>query len=177
MRGEVMVRSDVGAQGWAPVAATAILASSCHLLGGGKAPWPASTGKTGVPFTHADVVTLNEGYQRTKSSVLVRQITKPTRAALDFAAYHANFMIVDPPPEDAPPAGKPDAAKPFGGNIEKESMTADIARTPLTESERAHPIAFAPAVEWLAEKKGACAHNVAYIGSPGLSEHSPLPHA
>jgi alginate O-acetyltransferase complex protein AlgJ len=108
--------------------AIAAAGSSCSLFVGGKAPWPA--GKTGVPFGHADVVTLNQGYQRTKSSVLVRQITRPTRAALDFAAYHGNFMNADPPPDDPAPAGKPAAGNPFGGNIEKTTLTGDIARTP-----------------------------------------------
>ena len=145
--------------------ALSITAASCQMLGlGQKSPWP--TGKSEVAFTHADVVTLNDGYQRTKSSVLVRQIRRPTRAALDFAAYHANFMIVDPPPEELPAAGaKPDPSNPFGATVDKETLVADIARTPLTEAERTHPIAFSPAVEWLAAKKVAGADSLADVAT------------
>ena len=39
----------------------------------------------------------------------MREIDRPTRAELDYAAYHANFMIADPPPEgDAAAGGKPE---------------------------------------------------------------------
>ncbi|HVR63782.1 MAG TPA: hypothetical protein VMU50_17895 [Polyangia bacterium] len=154
--------------------AIASAVSACSMLGGGSAPWSATAGKR-VPAAHADVITLNHGYDRTKSSVLVRQITRPTRAALDFAAYHANFMNADPPPDDPAPAGKPDATNPFGGLIDKNTLTADIARTPLTESERAHPIAFAPAVDWLAAKKVAGADALGDVGSAVRSETWGLP--
>ena len=68
----------------------------------------------------ADVQTVSEGYQRTRSKVWVREIEQPTRAALDYAAYHANFMNADPEPEAAAAAraatGKsPDASRPFAG--------------------------------------------------------------
>jgi hypothetical protein len=117
------------------------------------APWPVSVGR--VPAQHADVRTLNEGYARTRSGVLVRQVERPTRAALDWAAYHANFMIADPPPEGARAALTPETAHPFGGLVETATLTGDIGRTPLTESERAHPLAFAPAAEYLAAHKVA----------------------
>ena len=167
-----MIRTESRAPVLLALSMTALAA--CHM-GLGKSPW-GPAGKSDVPFTHADVATLNDGYARTTSSVLVRQISRPTRAALDFAAYHANFMIADPPPEDAPPKGaKPDASNPFGGNIDKETLTADIARTPLTEAERTHPIAFAPAVEWLAAKKVAGADSLADVAAAVRGEAWGLP--
>ena len=45
--------------------------------------------------------TVNAGYRRTTSQVLVRRVRRPTRASLDYAAYHANFMNADPAPEAA----------------------------------------------------------------------------
>ena len=57
---------------------------------------------------HADVTTVNAGYRRTTSSVLVRRIERPTRSALDWAAYHANFMNADPAPEGEEAGGKAD---------------------------------------------------------------------
>jgi hypothetical protein len=149
------------------------LTAGCFSGFGSNSPWPS--GKSGVAFEHADVSTLNEGYQRTKSGVLVRQIRKPTRAALDFAAYHGNFMNADPPPEDAPPKGKPDPSNPFDGNVDKTTLTSDIARTPLTENERAHPLAFPPAVEWLASKKVTGAEGLGDVAAAVRSESWGLP--
>jgi alginate O-acetyltransferase complex protein AlgJ len=122
----------------------------CH--GGlARVPWSGATAR--VPAEHADVRTLNEGYTRTRSGVLVRQIDRPTRAALDWAAYHANFIIADPPPEGASPPFKPDTSHPFEGLVETATLTGDIAKMGLTDAERVRPLAFAPAVEYLAAHK------------------------
>jgi alginate O-acetyltransferase complex protein AlgJ len=115
-------------------------------------PWAPATPPR-APAAHADVQTLNTDYARLKSGVLVRRIERPTRAALDWAAYHANFMIADAPPEGARPHVAPDTSNPFGGLVEKTTLTGDIGRTPLTEAERLRPIAVAPAVEWVAAHK------------------------
>jgi hypothetical protein len=131
----------------------ALLVLSCHSA---QVRWPAPDGK--VPATHAQVRTVNAGYQRGSSSVLVREIDSPTRANLDWAAYHANFMNADPEPESEGTVGlgKPiDATRPFGGTLETETLTATITRTPLTADERSHPLAFAPLVEWLGARKVA----------------------
>jgi alginate O-acetyltransferase complex protein AlgJ len=124
--------------------------AACHP-GLARSPWAGSAAR--VPAAHADVRTLNEGYSRETSGVLVRQIERPTRAALDWAAYHANFMIADPPPEGARPKFKPDTSHPFEGLVETATLTGDVGKTPLTEAERARPLAFAPAVEYLAAHK------------------------
>jgi hypothetical protein len=120
---------------------------------GGHVSWPAPSGT--VPATSADVRTLNDGYHRTSSQVLVRQVQRPTRAALDWAAYHANFMNAEPAPEGGDEGKASVPARPFEGAVDTETLTATVSRTPLTEEERRHPLAFAPMVEYLASRKAA----------------------
>lgn len=138
-----------------------------------KYPWQAHVGR--VPAVNADVRTLNDGYDRTRSGVLVRQVS-PTRAALDYAAYHANFMIADEVPE-TPPAGgaSPDASNPFDGWIERASLTGDIRSTPLTEGERAHPLSFAPLADFLQAKRVEGAHSLEQLGAAVREERWGLP--
>ena len=117
-------------------------------------PWPAS----GPPAsaTRSDVTTLNPSYRRSTAQVLVRRVSPPTRASLDYAAYHANFMNADPAPEGAPAAeqGKrPNLANPFGGALVRSSLTGSVARTALSPEERAHPLALPPLIELLVSKK------------------------
>jgi alginate O-acetyltransferase complex protein AlgJ len=76
------------------------LLARCHPAA--DAPFPGGGGP--VAAEHEQVRTLNDGYARTRSHVLVRQVDVPTRAALDYAAYHADFMIADPAPEALPPS-------------------------------------------------------------------------
>jgi alginate O-acetyltransferase complex protein AlgJ len=145
-----MIRVDRRAR-----AALALLLSPLALASCGglpRGPWTPATPPR-VPAARADVQTLNTDYARLRSGVLVRRIDRPTRAALDWAAYHANFMIADAPPEGARPRVTPDTSNPFGGLVEKATLTGDIGRTPLTEEERLHALAFAPAVEWVAARK------------------------
>ncbi|MES1210644.1 MAG: hypothetical protein ABUS79_32305, partial [Pseudomonadota bacterium] len=130
--------------------ASAALAAAC-ATGAPAFPWRAS----GPPAraARADVETVNPHYDRLRSQVLVRRVTRPTRASLDYAAYHANFMNADPPPEGDTGAGKrPDASHPFDGAVVRASLTPSIGATPLTAEERAHPLALAPLVELLSAK-------------------------
>jgi hypothetical protein len=150
-----------------------LLVLACHA-GSAKFPWPASAESR--PATHAEVRTLNASYQRTKSEVLVREIDQPTRANLDYAAYHQNFMIATSPPEDAEaPPTEPNTANPFAGSIEKASLSADFEALPLTESERSHPLAFAPLVEFLAAQKVAGADELRELGAKVRDESWGLP--
>jgi alginate O-acetyltransferase complex protein AlgJ len=117
-------------------------------------PWPAS-GRP-VSATRKDVDTVNPSYRRSTSQVLVRRVSSPTRASLDYAAYHANFMNVDPPPENAPAAEKgkrPNLSHPFAGALVPSSLTGSVARTSLSPEERAHPLALPPLVELLVSRK------------------------
>lgn len=126
-------------------------------------PW-AATASSGSPGSAAqvpqaaEVATANREYRRGSSRVLVRKVTNATRANLDYAAYHANFMNANPPPENAARAGvgkRPDPgslANPFKGALEVGSMTSSFASLPLTAEERSHPLALDPLVELLTSK-------------------------
>lgn len=129
-----------------------------------KYPW----GEVGKPLVteNAEVRTLNTDYQRTKSQVWVREVARPTRALLDYAAYHANFMIADPAPEVAlPQEAAPKLAKPFAGKLDEATLTSDVAKTPLSEAERQQPLAFAPLSEFLQARKVAGAEGLAEVGA------------
>ncbi|MBW2703890.1 MAG: hypothetical protein JRF33_23980 [Deltaproteobacteria bacterium] len=115
-------------------------------------PWGLKPGKSFGPGT-GEVGTVDTGYQRTQSRVLVRTIARPTRANLDYAAYHANVMTLNPAPEGITPAASciPDAGALFGGVLVPESIKASIGQTPLTSEERNSPMAFAPLVDVLSQ--------------------------
>jgi hypothetical protein len=121
--------------------------------GGGHVPWPRPAGT--VLATHDDVRTVNASYRRATSQVLVREVQRPTRAALDWAAYHANFMNAEAPPEGNEGGGSADPGHPFGGTIDVETLTSTVKGIPLTDAERTHPMAFAPMVEFLSARKAA----------------------
>jgi len=144
-------------------AAGLVLSAGCHV-GGAKFPWGEAQKTPAVE--HAQVRILNTDYQRTHSQVWVREITRPTRAALDYAAYHANFMIADPEPETPFATDKqPDTAHPFAGKLELASLTSDFGKTPLSEPERQQPLAFAPLSEFLQAHKVADAAALAEVGA------------
>ena len=133
------------------VLALATVGAGCASTG---FPWPASG--PAVIATRKDVDTVNPSYRRSTSQVLVRRVNPPTRASLDYAAYHANFMNADPPPEGAPAAEKgklPIVTNPFGGALVSSSLTGSVARTALSPDERAHPLALPPLVELLVSRK------------------------
>ena len=139
-------------------AAVIIVAAAGCATSGVRFPWPAPPPVTTA--TRADVTTVNPSYRRMASQVLVRRVSRPTRASLDYAAYHANFMNADPPPEMAMASDKgkrPSTANPFGGVLVADSLTGSVARTALNADERAHPLALAPLVELLLAKKVASA--------------------
>ena len=131
-----------------------------------SAKYPWGDAPKAIKAESAEVRTLNSDYQRTKSQAWVREVARPTRALLDYAAYHANFMIADPPPEVAIAAqAKPNTAHPFAGKLDEATLTSDIAKTPLTETERQKPLAFAPLSEFLQSRKVAGAEALAEVGA------------
>jgi hypothetical protein len=149
-------------------AGAALVVLACHA-GGAKFPWGDAA--TGVRSEHAAVHTLNDGYARTRSQVLVREVTRPTRAALDYAAYHANFMIAEPEPETpVTVTGPPDTSHPFAGQLEQGSLTGDVGKTPLSPAEQQQALAFAPLSEFLQARKVAGAEALAEVGSAVRSE-------
>ena len=131
---------------------------------GAKFPWGSSAGHADAE--HGSVRTLNDGYRRTRSQVLVREIDHPTRATLDYAAYHANFMIADPEPErPIEVTAPPNTAQPFAGVLEKGSLTSDVKKMALTDDERRNPLAFAPLSEFLQMQKVSGAAGIQQLGS------------
>jgi alginate O-acetyltransferase complex protein AlgJ len=150
-----------------------LLAVSCHPSGAAF-PWPPASQR--AVAEHAEVRTLNQGYTRLRSHVLVRQIDRPTRATLDYAAYHANFMIADAAPERTPAGHEaPNAAHPFRDLVDRTTLTADVSRTPLTAEERRHPLAFAPLVDFVLAHKAVGADALEELGSAVRSETWGLP--
>jgi hypothetical protein len=146
-----------------------LLMASCQPAAA-KFPWGAAT--QARPAEHAEVRTLNAGYQRAKAQVWVREVTRPTRAALDYAAYHANFMIADPAPEVALSNAKaPNTSQPFDGLLETSTLTSDIDKTSLAEAERRAPLAFAPLSEFLQARKVAGAEGLAEVGAAVRAEN------
>jgi hypothetical protein len=142
--------------------------ASCHASSA-KFPWGDAA--PGAHGENADVHTLNEGYARTRSQVWVREVVRPTRAALDYAAYHANFMIADPEPETPLPAGgTPDTSHPFAGQLEQASLTGDVTKTPLSATEQQQALAFAPLSEFLQAHKVAGAAELAEVGAAVRAE-------
>ena len=151
---------------------------------GGRSPWPQPEGAGPRPLAHAEVKTLNPGYKRQESAVLVRKIDRPTRANLDFAAYHANFMVAEPPPEDERQTGgapKFDARNVFRGLIAADTLTGLVGGTPLTADERVRPLALAPLAQWMSGKQAALAGGLEDLLSAvreeswGLGAGPPLP--
>lgn len=108
-------------------------------------------------MTSSEVQTLTKRYDRRSSRVLVRRITRPTRANLDYAAYTANSLLyrtvassVKPGQAKVPGQPKPTGqAELFGGVVMTETLTSSLAGTPLSPAERARPLAFIPMVDYL----------------------------
>ncbi|MEP7050470.1 MAG: hypothetical protein ABJB12_08970 [Pseudomonadota bacterium] len=85
---------------------------------------------------------------------------------MDYAAYHANFMIADPEPETPLAANlKPNTARPFAGQLDTSTLTSDFDKLPLTAEERAQPLAFAPLSEFLQSHKVQGAAAFAAVGA------------
>ncbi|MEO7424493.1 MAG: hypothetical protein ABI036_04850 [Fibrobacteria bacterium] len=109
----------------------------------------------------APVSTVNGKYNRLHSHVLVRQIKVPTEGNLDFAAYSKNVMLADPEWKAAHPSAKINmAGLGFNGLLQDVKPILDF--TPLTEGEKAHPLAWTPVLEhllkWNFEKASALAN-------------------
>jgi hypothetical protein len=150
------------ARAWSVLLASLAVVVACHA-GNARYPWGGAEARAAE---HAEVRTLNDGYARTRSKVWVRQVERPTRAALDYAAYHANFMIADLEPEAPLPRDqKPDTSKPFAGVVDTASLTSDIAKTGLSAAERQKPLAFPPLAERLQSRKIEGADKLAEAGS------------
>jgi alginate O-acetyltransferase complex protein AlgJ len=149
-----------------PLALPVLLLAACHS----HMPWESGVRSLPAAQENAGVRTLNR-YDRNHSHVLVREIARPTRATLDYAAYHANFMIADEAPEAPSTASaQPKLEHLFGDFIDRDTLTADITTTPLDADERRQPLAFAPLSEYLLARKVEGADRLEELGSAVRSE-------
>jgi alginate O-acetyltransferase complex protein AlgJ len=116
-------------------------------------PWPLPAEEKAAAAAPAEVQTIGPKYDRTRSRVLVRQVLRPTRANLDYAAYHQNVVTYSPGGEEpvGPAAAVPPEAEVFGGVLVPGSIRSSMARTPLTDAEKARPMAFSPLVDVLSQ--------------------------
>jgi len=99
------------------------------------------------------IAKFNSSYKRTQSKIMMRLITKPTLANLDFSAYDRNplFYRPDPivlkPPQNLPGLGELH----FGSSIVASSISDRIDQTPLTLDDRSSAIAWEPMIDYLAD--------------------------
>ncbi|MBD3180684.1 hypothetical protein GF312_00225 [Candidatus Poribacteria bacterium] len=99
------------------------------------------------------IANFNKTYNRAKSKVMIRQITKPTLAQLDYAAYNKNPMFHIPEPSkliipDVKPGLKD---MDFNNSIVKDTITDSIKDIPLTDSQKNSPMAWTSLLDYLAE--------------------------
>lgn len=115
-----------------------------------RLPWTLPPGGRSAPVSAGEVS--SPGEDDPGSRVLVRRVARPTRANLDWAAYHHNPMLCDSAPEGPPAraACLPDDTALFAGVLVPGSISASPADMPLDAEERARPLAFSPLVDALA---------------------------
>jgi alginate O-acetyltransferase complex protein AlgJ len=95
------------------------------------------------------VRTLNKGYDRTKSRVLVREVVKPTRANLDYAAWVDDMILFDTAMVEVHPQPVLPESLSFAGLF--SDIATSIESTPLSAEEQASPLAWKPVENiWLA---------------------------
>lgn len=118
-----------------------------------KFPWPLTTEEEAAPAAPAEVQTIGPKYDRTRSRVLVRKVLRPTRANLDYAAYHQNVVTYSPGGEEpvSPAAAVPPEGEVFDGVLAPGSIRSSIAKTPLADAEKVRPMAFSPLVDVLSQ--------------------------
>lgn len=112
------------------------------------------------------VITANPGYNRIRSHALVRRVRVPTEANLDFAAYSKNVMLADPEWKAIHPPKKIGIADvSFNGLLKDVKPILDF--TPLTDAEKARPMAWTPVLErllkWDFEKASGLANAYAAV--------------
>lgn len=95
----------------------------------------------------------NLRYDRTKSRVMVRLITKPSLANLDYSAYDRNplFYRADFPKLIQPQRQFNIDELHFDNSIVPSSIRDRIEELPLADSDMSNPMAWAPMIDYLAE--------------------------
>ncbi|MBN1307483.1 MAG: hypothetical protein JXA18_06175 [Chitinispirillaceae bacterium] len=104
---------------------------------------------SGMPYKE-----LVRGFNRIRSHVSVRKITRPTLANLDFAAYDRNPLLYDPPARKPKKAPRQVAIEglTFVGALKKPVL--HLGATPLSDAEKQQPLAWKPFIKraWQAVK-------------------------
>jgi alginate O-acetyltransferase complex protein AlgJ len=108
---------------------------------------------------------VNKNFNRITSRVMIRKITVPTLANLDFAAYTANPMRFDPAPQKPKSPAKKAIVSDMTFNGSLIDQCATLAKTPLTDSEKQNPLAWDPLANklWEVTKSDAIAQVVSKI--------------
>ncbi|MBD3321977.1 MAG: hypothetical protein GF350_12845, partial [Chitinivibrionales bacterium] len=78
-------------------------------------------------------------FDRKKSRAMVRKISKPTLANLDFAAYNANPVLFDPKKQKATGPESPATLKDLTFDGMLSDVSNSLKETPLTDKEKDHP--------------------------------------
>lgn len=112
--------------------------------------------------------TLNPGYSRLSSPVLVREIDIPTRAQLDGAAYSANALLWDAADTVRLPRAPGPKDLRFGGLLTE--LRASPEDLPLTRGERMAVMAWRPSLDFLLEQDFEAARPLAEAYGTVLAE-------
>lgn len=96
------------------------------------------------------IIDINENYNRLTSHIMIRQITIPTRANLDFDFYDSNVMFHNPSKFEHKPLTEKELHDTHFYNIlVPNSLTDQLSSTPLTPAEISSPMAWEPMTEYL----------------------------
>ncbi|GIX06876.1 MAG: hypothetical protein KatS3mg115_1279 [Candidatus Poribacteria bacterium] len=106
-------------------------------------------GRAEYQTERSSVALLNRDYDRRSSALLLRAVRRPTRAALDFAAYDRNVLYYRPLDRAPVPLPVRELRELNFGVLEPGSLVDRLEETPLTPEERAAPLAWEPLIEYL----------------------------
>jgi len=96
----------------------------------------------------APYIELTPKFDRKKSRSMVRRVTKPTLACLDYAAYTANPVLFDPRLPKPKVMKKVSLVELTFNNLLSQQCDS-LSQTPLTAQEKEAPMAWKPLVERL----------------------------
>jgi hypothetical protein len=99
------------------------------------------------------VAQYNSSFKRTKSKIMIRLITKPTRANLDFASYNKNPLLYR---QNFPKLIQPQKQLSinelhFGESVVPSSVCDRIEQTPLNQNDKVLAMAWSPMIDFLAD--------------------------
>jgi len=115
---------------------------------------------------------LASALDRAGSQVMVRAVERSDRASLDVAAWDRNplfhYPLTDQLIAPAPVASVAELS--FGGALDPATIRDTFADTPLTEAERARPLAWQPLTKYLLERDYDRAAPLLVAGAPVSAE-------